>query len=111
MSPSGNLRVEEGTSDAQNADQVSPHKKLDMEVLKMVHSTCNHDYSMAGLTLRWKNFWSEKMCLLWLNGEGKDWPEIIKWFEEKGFEKDQKALYSLWVRASNEVSSLTQQID
>jgi hypothetical protein len=108
---SDNPGVEDAISNDQSADQISPHKKLEMEVLRRVDNTCSHsyEYSMAGLTLRWKTLWNEKMCLLWLNNEGKAWPDIIKWFEEKGFEKNRKALYSLWTRVSNEVSSRIQQ--
>lgn len=103
-----NPGVEDATSNDQGADQISPYKKLEMEVLQRIDHTCDHsyEYAAAGLTQQWKNFWNEKICLLWLNDEGKDWPDIIKWFEEKGFEKNRKALYSMWTRVSNEVSSL-----
>jgi hypothetical protein len=104
--PSSNLGVTDATSNGQNADQDSPYKKLDMEIAKRTNYTCIHVYSTAGVTLRWRNFWKEKICLLWLVGEGKDWPEIIKWFENRGFEKKEKALHSLWTRVSNEVSRL-----
>jgi hypothetical protein len=104
--PSDNPGFQNTTSDDQNADLVSPHKKLEIEVARRVDNTCIHDYWTAGVTLQWRNFWNEKMCLLWLNDEGKDWPQIIEWFDERGFEKNRKALYSLWTRVGNEVSSL-----
>jgi hypothetical protein len=81
------------------------YEDLQIEILSRVSQQCNHNFSTAGLTQRWKNFWSEKICLLWLQSEGKDWPDIVRWFEKNGNGKSYNALYAEWTRVSNEVSS------
>jgi hypothetical protein len=85
---------------------LSPYGKLEMEVLQRAPKECDHDFSTLRLTDRWKNYWNEKICLLWLRAEGKEWPDIIEWFKEKGIKKSYDALRRELDRVSNEVSSL-----
>jgi hypothetical protein len=73
------------------------------EVIRRAPQTCEHEQSISGLSQRWRNFWNEKMCLLWLKADGMDWQNIIQWFAEKGTRKNQKALSAEWGRVSNEV--------
>lgn len=86
--------------------QISPEDILQMEVTRRAPQICNHDFPTTPLFMRWKRFWNEKICLLWLRGENRDWPEIIGWFEERGISKRRDTLYSEWVRGGNEVSTL-----
>lgn len=101
-------QVKSTTPDNENAlDQHSPYRNLNLKtiVLSRAPQECCHDFSAAGLTERWKGFWNEKICLLWLQPEEEKWPDIIRWFKERGEEKTYDALYSEWSRVSNEVSS------
>lgn len=105
--PSSSTEVYNATSNDQTTDQGSPYQELEIYVSRRAYYLCIHNYSTAGVTPRWRIFWNVKICLLWFRNEGKDWPEIIQWFGERGFQKNQKALYSLWSRVCDEVSSLT----
>jgi hypothetical protein len=77
-----------------------------VEVLSRVPQGCPHDFSLAGLPDRWKEFWSEKFCLLWLQLEGNEWSVIVQWFKERGIDKGRDALRRIWTRVSKEVSGL-----
>ena len=103
-----NPEIDTTTPDNHNGiHQLSPYQKLEMEVLSRAPQLCHHDFLTAGLTDRWKNFWNEKICLLWLQADGKEWVDIIQWFEEKGIKKSYDALRREWERVSREVSSLS----
>ncbi|PVH73209.1 hypothetical protein DL98DRAFT_595308 [Cadophora sp. DSE1049] len=100
---------EVGGTTSQNQDafhQLSPRQKLETEVIQRAPQQCDHDFSTPRLTDRWKNFWNEKICVLWLRAEGKDWPDIIQWFEEKGIKKDYDSLRKEWSRVSQEVTAM-----
>ncbi len=94
------------TSNQNEFHQPSDYQKLEMEVLRRAPQLCAHDFSNLDLTSRWKHFWNEKICLLWLHAEGLEWIDIILWFAGKGIQKSYDAFQLEWTRVSEEVSSL-----
>jgi hypothetical protein len=86
--------------------RISSYQSLDADVLQRAPQSCNHCFPSTEVFKQWKYTWHERICLLWLQGEGKDWEYIIKWFENRGTSKGYGALHEQWVRASDDVSSI-----
>jgi hypothetical protein len=70
----------------------------------------DHEFPITKDFLRWKNFWHQKISILWHRAEGKSWPEITRWFQEKGIVGKEDAWHHKWQRVSVEVSTTFNQV-